>query len=150
MDWVPASTAASVWMVARTILFNGCWGGSRRPAGWIDEEVTRARYEYARRLETGEQVVVGVNAFREEGEETKINIFRLPGDMPAKRRKYVRNYKKNRDRVKVKRALDVLLDEAKKGVNLFIPILEAVEARATLGEISDTLRQAENFKIRIG
>ncbi|OGO23930.1 MAG: hypothetical protein A2144_07680 [Chloroflexi bacterium RBG_16_50_9] len=118
--------------------------------GWIDEEVNRARYEYARRLETGEQVVVGVNAFREEGEETKINIFRLPGDMPAKRRKYVRNYKKNRDRVKVKRALDVLLDEAKKGVNLFIPILEAVEARATLGEISDTLRQAENFKIRIG
>ena len=48
--------------------------------GWIEDEVNKARYEYGERLETGEQIVVGVNAFKEEGEEVNINIFRLPSD----------------------------------------------------------------------
>jgi methylmalonyl-CoA mutase N-terminal domain/subunit len=117
--------------------------------GWIEKEINLARYEYARRLETGERIVVGVNAFQEEEEATKINIFRLPSDMAARRREYVANYKKNRNQPKVKRALDVLLYEARKGANLFVPILEAVEAGATLGEISDTMRKAENFEIKI-
>jgi methylmalonyl-CoA mutase N-terminal domain/subunit len=117
--------------------------------GWIEKEINRARYEYAQRLETGEQVVVGVNAFQEEGEETKINIFRLPSDMPARRMEYVRSYKKNRDQPKAKKALNALLREARTDANLFIPILEAVAAGATLGEISDTLRRAENFEIKL-
>jgi methylmalonyl-CoA mutase N-terminal domain/subunit len=117
--------------------------------GWIEREINRARYEYARRLETGERIVVGVNAFQEKEEATKINIFRLPSDMPARRIEYVRNYRKNRDQPKVKRALDVLLHEAKSGANLFVPVLEAVEAGATLGEIADKMRKAENFEIKI-
>jgi methylmalonyl-CoA mutase N-terminal domain/subunit len=117
--------------------------------GWVEEQVNQARYEYSRRLETGEQTVVGVNAFREEGEEANIKIFRLSSGMPAKRREYVRTYKKNREQEKVNKALDALLRKADDKVNLFVPILKAVEARATLGEISDTLRKAEKFEIKI-
>ena len=116
--------------------------------GWIENEINRARYDYARRIETGEQVVVGVNAFREENEEMKINIFRLPGDMAARRREYVTNYKKNRDQPKVERAQKALLQEARTNANLFPAILEAVATGATLGEISDTLRKAENFELK--
>lgn len=116
--------------------------------GWIEEQVNQARYDYSRRLERGEQVVVGVNAFREEGEKVNINIFRLSSDMQAKRREYVKNYKKNRDQMKAKKGLDALYHKAKDGVNLFIPIQEAVAAGATLGEIWDALRKAENFKIK--
>ena len=116
--------------------------------GWVEEQVNQARYDYGRRIEKGEQIVVGVNAFK-EGEEVKINIYRPSSDMLAKRSEYVRAYKKNRNQEKVNKALDALLHKAVERVNLFIPILEAVEARATLGEISDTLRKAENFEIRI-
>jgi methylmalonyl-CoA mutase N-terminal domain/subunit len=116
--------------------------------GWVEQEISRARYEYARRLETGEQVVVGVNAFKEAEEKTKINIFRLPGDTAARRKEYVVNYKKNRDQPRVTGALDALLREVGTEANLFVPVMEAVEAGATLGEISDTLREAENFRIR--
>jgi methylmalonyl-CoA mutase N-terminal domain/subunit len=115
--------------------------------GWIEEQVNQARYEYSRRTEAGEQIVVGVNAFREEGEDTKINIFRLSSGMQAGRREYIKNYKINRDQAKVKKELATLLQKAKEGVNLFIPIQEAIEAKATLGEISDTLRKAEDFEI---
>lgn len=115
--------------------------------GWVEEQVNQARYDYGRRIEKGEQIVVGVNAFGEEDEKTKINIFRLSSDMPAKRISYVKAYKRNRDQEKVNKALDALLHKAKDRVNLFIPILEAVEGGVTLGEICDTLRKAENFEI---
>lgn len=117
--------------------------------GWVEEQINEARYEYARRIESGEQVVVGVNAFREEEEETRIDLFKQSSDMPAKRREYVKNYKENRDQAKVNKALDALLQKAKEGVNLFIPIQEALEAKATLGEISDALRKAEDFEIQV-
>lgn len=117
--------------------------------GWVEEQINEARYEYARRIESGEQVVVGVNAFREEEEETRIDLFKQSSDMPAKRREYVKNYKENRHQAKVNKALDALLQKAKEGVNLFIPIQESLEAKATLGEISDALRKAEDFEIQV-
>jgi len=117
--------------------------------GWVEEEVNRARYSYSQRVETVEQTVVGVNAFREEDEVTNIKIFRLSSDIPAQRSNYVRKYKKNREQEKIKKVLDNLFQKAEKKVNLFIPILKAVEAGATLGEICDTLRKAEDFKIKM-
>ncbi len=116
--------------------------------GWIEDQVNQARYEYSRKLETGEQIVVGVNAFREENEKVNINIFRHASGMQPKRRDYVKNYKKNRGYAKVKKVLDELLQKAEARVNLFVPIMNAVEAGATLGEISDTLRKAEKFEIK--
>jgi methylmalonyl-CoA mutase N-terminal domain/subunit len=47
---------------------------------WIENQINEARYEYARQLETGEQIQVGVNMEREEDEEVKINIFRQAYD----------------------------------------------------------------------
>lgn len=116
--------------------------------GWIEEQVNLARYEYSRRLETGEQLIVGVNAFKEEGEVVNINIFRHSSTMQGKRRDYIRKYKLNRDQGKVREALGSLLQKAEARVNLFVHILNAVEAGATLGEISDVLRKAEKFEIK--
>jgi methylmalonyl-CoA mutase N-terminal domain/subunit len=119
--------------------------------GWVEEQINEARYEYARRIESGEQVVVGVNAFREEEEETRIDLFKQASDMQKKRRQYIVAYKRNRNQKKVDKALDRFYQEAAaaKRVNLFIPVLEAVEAGATTGEIVNTLRKAENFEIRL-
>lgn len=118
--------------------------------GWVEEQVNEARYEYARRIENGQQLVVGVNVFRDE-EETKIDLFKQASDMQEKRKQYIKAYKKNRDQEKVDKALDRLYQKATsvERVNLFIPILEAVEAKATTGEIVNSLRKAENFEIRL-
>ncbi|MBM4351317.1 MAG: methylmalonyl-CoA mutase, partial [Deltaproteobacteria bacterium] len=116
---------------------------------WIEKQINEARYEYARQLEAGEQIQVGVNMERDEDEEVRINIFRQASDMQEKRIRYLREYKASRNGDRVKRALEHLFHQVKKnpGRNSFQAILETVDQKATLGEISDTLRQAYDFRI---
>jgi methylmalonyl-CoA mutase N-terminal domain/subunit len=118
---------------------------------WIEDQINEARYEYARQLEVGEQIQVGVNMEREEDEEIKINIFRQASDMQEKRIQYIREYKASNDRDLAKRALENLYQRVKShpDSNFFQAIMEAVNQGATLGEISDTLREAYDFKIHI-
>jgi methylmalonyl-CoA mutase N-terminal domain/subunit len=114
---------------------------------WIENQINEARYEYARQLEVGEQIQVGVNMERNEDEEVKINIFHQASGMQEKRIRYFREYKQSRDEDQVKKVLDKLYRHVKKNSdkNLFHAILEAVDQKATIGEISDTLRQAYDF-----
>jgi methylmalonyl-CoA mutase N-terminal domain/subunit len=117
--------------------------------GWVEEQINEARYKLAEAIATGEHPVVGVNIFQEENEEVKINIFRQASDMQVKRIRYAQDYKRNRDQDPVKRALEKIYDLVKRRpeVNLFQPIMEAVEAKATIQEICDAMRQAANFII---
>lgn len=119
--------------------------------GWVEEQIRDARYKMAREIEDGERLVVGVNTFREEDEEVKINIFRTSTDMQKQRIEYIKQYRKERDQGAVTGALDALcqIASADKRANLFAPIMNAVEARATVGEICDALRRAENFQIPV-
>jgi methylmalonyl-CoA mutase N-terminal domain/subunit len=116
---------------------------------WIEKQINEARYEYARQLEAGEQIQVGVNMERDEDEEVKINIFRQASDMQEKRIRYLREYKESRNGDQVKRALENLYHQVKKNSdrNFFQTILETVDQKATLGEISGTLREAFDFKV---
>jgi methylmalonyl-CoA mutase N-terminal domain/subunit len=116
---------------------------------WIENQINEARYEYARQLESGEQIQVGVNMEREEDEEVKINIFRQASDMQEKRIRYIKDYKQSRNGGQVKRALENLYRQVKENPhgNLFPAIIETVYQKATIGEISDTLRQAYDFTV---
>jgi len=115
--------------------------------GWVEEQINEARYKSAEAIAIGEHPVVGVNIFQDEDEEVKINIFRQASDMQAKRIQYVQDYKRNRNQDPVKRALEKIYDLVKRRseVNLFLPIMEAVEAKATVQEICDAMRQAADF-----
>lgn len=116
---------------------------------WIENQINEARYEYARQLEEGELIQIGVNMERDEEEEVHINIFRQASGMQEKRIRYIKAYKASRDNEGVKRALNTLCDRVKqdpKG-NIFQAVLETVEQKATLGEISDALREAYDFKV---
>jgi len=116
---------------------------------WIENEINEARYEYARQLESGELIQVGVNMEREEEEEVKISIFRQESDMQEKRIQYIKEYKRSRNGDKVKRALEKLYRRVKENPdkNLFQTILKTVDEKATLGEICDALREAYDFKV---
>ncbi|MBM4339586.1 MAG: methylmalonyl-CoA mutase [Deltaproteobacteria bacterium] len=116
---------------------------------WIEKEINEARYEYARQLEAGEQIQIGVNMERDEDEEVKISIFRQASDMQEKRIQYIRKYRESRDKDQVKRALENLSQQVKQhpNSNCFQAILETVSQKATVGEISTTLREAYDFKV---
>jgi methylmalonyl-CoA mutase N-terminal domain/subunit len=137
-----------IWALMKTIEDKGGFIQCFKD-GWVEDQINEARYDMAEAIETGEQPMVGVNKFREEDEHIEIKIFRHASDMQEKRVQYVKNYKKNRDQGVVQRALEVLYDLVGRpsDANLFEPVMKAVEARATLQEISDAMRRASDFEI---
>ncbi len=117
--------------------------------GWVEDQINEARYKMAEEIENAEQPLVGVNIFKEDDEEVKINIFRQTSDMQAKRIQYIQEYRQNRDQEPVKKTLGELCDLVRKkpDENLFEPIMKSVEAGATIQEISDAFRATLDFKI---
>ncbi len=108
-------------------------------AGYIQKEIGDAAYAYQRAVETGEQIVVGVNKFQID-EELPKNILRVDPEVEAYQREKTARVRAERDAAAVDRALDALRRAASEGTNVMPPILEAVKAYATLGEICDVLR----------
>lgn len=117
--------------------------------GWVEHELNEARYKLAGELERVDLPVVGMNLFRDDAAAAEIDIFKQAPDMQAKRIEYAKSYKKNRDQEPVRRALRNLHDRVRNhsDKDIVVPMLEAVEARATLQEICDVMREACNFTI---
>jgi methylmalonyl-CoA mutase N-terminal domain/subunit len=117
-------------------------GGTLRAieAGFIQSEIQNAAFEFQKEIEKGQRIVVGVNRFQ-TGEPEKVPVFRID---PANERSQIENLcriRAVRNASRWQRSL-ADLDEAARGTaNLMPRILAAAEAYATVGEISDTLRQ---------
>ncbi|MGI9089729.1 MAG: acyl-CoA mutase large subunit family protein [Gemmatimonadaceae bacterium] len=121
-------------------------GGSERAitTGFFQEEIARSAYEFQLRVEAAETVIVGVNKFA-SGELPPV----IPSpDFSALEQSQVAalaRVKLNRDEVRLSEALGALgrgaaeLAAGDKGTRLMDVVIEAVRARATVGEISDTL-----------
>jgi methylmalonyl-CoA mutase N-terminal domain/subunit len=118
-------------------------GGSEKAiaAGFFQEEIARSAYEHQLRVEAGETVIVGVNRFADdEGPPT------IPAPdysaLEAEQVRIVKRVREKRDPPTVKRALGALRDAsapASSRPQLMPFIVDAVRARATVGEISETL-----------
>ena len=108
-------------------------------SGFQQREIQEAAYRVQREVESGEQVVVGVNRFRDD----EVHTPELQRIDPAGERQQVeriRRVRMERDPQSWQRAMDVLHEKASSGDNLLPAIIDAVKARATLGEVSDALR----------
>ncbi len=118
-------------------------GGSEKAiaAGFFQEEIARSAYQHQLRVEAGETVIVGVNRFADEEEPPAI----VAPDYSALEKAQVKSVKavrKKRNAGDVKRSLAALRDAsaALPGKTQLMPlIIDAVRARATVGEISETL-----------
>ena len=108
-------------------------------SGFVQGEIQKAAYEFQRAVEKKEQVVVGVNEFVAE-EERAIPTLRIDPQIEREQVARVRALRARRDGSKTKAALKELGRRAGTSQNLVPAILKAVEAYATVGEISDTLR----------
>jgi methylmalonyl-CoA mutase, N-terminal domain len=116
-------------------------GGSVKAieAGFIQNEIARAAYEAQKRIETGEDVVVGVNRFQIE-EKPFTDVLKVDDSLRTKQIERLERTRATRDAAAVDAALAAIRSAAVGSDNLMPHILAAVEAYATLGEISDTLR----------
>jgi methylmalonyl-CoA mutase N-terminal domain/subunit len=108
--------------------------------GYPQQEIQDAAYRAQRALETRESVVVGVNEFREE-EPAPEGLLRVNEAVERTQATRLAALRKERDGASVQRRLDALRTAAKDERQNLVPhILDAVKSLATLGEISDALR----------
>jgi methylmalonyl-CoA mutase N-terminal domain/subunit len=108
--------------------------------GFVQQEIQNAAYEYQRAVDQGQAVVVGVNRFELE-EEKPIPIQRIDETLEARQVERVRALRARRAEKPWQAALKDVEDGARSGANLMPRILAAVEASATVGEISDAMRR---------
>jgi len=108
--------------------------------GFVQQEIQNAAYEYQQQVDRGEATVVGVNRFPVE-EEKPIPIQHIDASLEPKQVERVRALRGRRDPQTWKDSLQAVEDAARSGANLMPRILAAVEAYATVGEISDTTRK---------
>ncbi len=107
--------------------------------GWMQQEVQNASWAYQQDVESGREVVVGVNRYRSDGDDPKL-IFRVDPRLAEAQLTRLRSWRGQRDEQVVARALTGLRAVAEGSDNLMPPILDAVKSYATLGEICGVLR----------
>ena len=107
--------------------------------GFIQQEIQNAAYEYQQAVDRREAIVVGVNAFELE-QEKSIPLLHMDESLERKQVERLRAVRAKRDQAKWQAALKRVEDTARSTGNLMPPIVEAVEANATVGEISDAMR----------
>jgi methylmalonyl-CoA mutase N-terminal domain/subunit len=108
---------------------------------YMQDEIESAAYEFARRVDRGEKVVVGVNRF-EERDTTKADVFPIDEEQQRAQIARVRALKTTRDNDAVRAALADLGDAARGSQNVLYPMKTALSRMATLGEVADVLRAA--------
>jgi methylmalonyl-CoA mutase N-terminal domain/subunit len=108
-------------------------------AGFVQTEIQRAAYDFQRSVETKDQIVVGVNDFVAH-QEHQIPTLRIDPAIELAQVERLKALRTKRDNVKTSAALRELERRAKTSENLLPAILTAVEAYATVGEISDAMR----------
>jgi methylmalonyl-CoA mutase N-terminal domain/subunit len=114
-------------------------GGAARAIPYFQEEIQRAAYEHQLAVESGDRIVVGINAYQ-GGEEVRIEQPDFPA-LEAAQKKKLADLRGRRDDDAVRASLAAVREAARGSDNLMPPIIEAVKALATLGEISDVLRE---------
>ena len=106
---------------------------------FMQGEIARASLQYQRAVEKGEAVVVGVNKFQTDNDSDP-KLLEVDAKAAEKQLARLEEFKQGRDDVSVGKTLYALQDAAKGDQNLVPKILDALRAKATLGEVCDTMR----------
>jgi methylmalonyl-CoA mutase N-terminal domain/subunit len=112
--------------------------------GFMQQEIAESAYRYQKQIEQGERIVVGVNKYSDAapaaGFASSTKLLKVDPSLAERRAAELASFRRGRDRARLESALNGLTAAAKGTANLMEPILSAVEAGATVGEISDALR----------
>ncbi|RPI27212.1 MAG: methylmalonyl-CoA mutase [Acidobacteria bacterium] len=111
-------------------------------SGYVQQEIERSAYEFGRSIEDKRRVIVGVNEFKSAA-DPDIELFEVPEEVRAHQIERLNEVRGRRDQKAVKEALDCLRQAAGDSKsNLMPPILAAVHAYASIGEICGVLRES--------
>jgi methylmalonyl-CoA mutase N-terminal domain/subunit len=108
--------------------------------GFMQEEIERAAYAYAKAIDDGEKIVIGVNKFTDEAFEDA-DVFPIDPELQKAQIARTRSVRASRDQAVVDAALADVTAAAKGTQNVLVPVREALRRMATLGEVSDVLRE---------
>ncbi len=108
--------------------------------GYMQEEIERAAYAYAKAVDNGEKIVVGVNKFTDEALEAE-DVFPIDPELQKAQVERTRSVRQARDQAAVDAALADVEAAARGTQNVLVPMREALRRMATLGEVSDVLRE---------
>jgi methylmalonyl-CoA mutase N-terminal domain/subunit len=109
-------------------------------AGYMQDEIEQAAYEYAKAIDSGRKVLVGVNRFAEK-EPGEPDVFPVDASLQHDQIERLHSLRAARDQAGVAAALEDVRAGARGTQNQLVPQREALKRRATLGEVSDALRE---------
>jgi methylmalonyl-CoA mutase, N-terminal domain len=107
--------------------------------GWFTANIAEAAFTYQQALEKGDKKIVGVNAHTGTIAR-ELEIMRVSHEVEVVQRRELITRKDDRDGVRLRQALDRLVEAGRSGANMIPPMLEAARAEATLGEICGVLK----------
>jgi methylmalonyl-CoA mutase N-terminal domain/subunit len=110
-------------------------------SGYVQKEIHESAYKHQLAVEKGEEIIVGVNKFQIEEDLKQTQILKVDPELEKKQKERLKKLKERRDNEKVKKLLNKIKEVAATDENLFPYVLEAVKAYATVGEISNALRE---------
>ena len=108
--------------------------------GYPQKEIADSAYRYQQQLDAGEKIIVGVNKYQVPPEERSLDILRIEPEVERSQIERVKKLKAERNQATVTEHLGRVHAAARNGTNLMPPLIEAVKASCTLGEISDVYR----------
>ncbi|MFC5664663.1 methylmalonyl-CoA mutase [Kitasatospora misakiensis] len=108
--------------------------------GWFTGEIAEAAFQYQQAVEKGEKRVVGVNC-HPRSVTPELEILRVSHEVEREQVRVLGARRAARDEAAVRAGLDAMLAAARSGESMIPPMLDAVRAEATLGEICNALRE---------
>lgn len=108
--------------------------------GWIQREIADASYRFQREVDDGKRGIVGVNKFN-VAERLEIPILEMDPEGETKHLARLNRVRRERDDARLQETLGALRTAAEGNDNLMYPVLDAVRAYATVGEICEVLRE---------
>ena len=108
-------------------------------SGYMQEQIARSAYAYQRAIENDAKIIVGVNKFQSD-QIDHIPLLKIDNSIQVQQAEKLKQFRAQRDTKAVEDCLANISKAAQEGSNLMPVVVEAVEKRCTLGEISDVLR----------
>jgi len=108
--------------------------------GFIQREIQESAYEFQRKIEEKEQIIVGLNEYIDKEERLHFELYHPPPELEEEQKEKLRLLRKKRSQQKVVKTLESLRSAVIEGRNIIPPIIEAVKEKATLGEVTSVLK----------
>jgi methylmalonyl-CoA mutase N-terminal domain/subunit len=133
------SIEQEAWKLMQTI---DSMGGSVAAIenGFMQEEIAQSAYIFQQQLEQGKKIIVGVNKFL-TNEKSNTPLFRVDDSIRLAQIEKLKQLRQHRDQKTCLSTLSSLRQQAVDGTNIMPSVVAAIEAKCTLGEIADTLRE---------